>query len=135
MSKRYQLVQIPHYRFLGFIFFATVLSWGAWGLVIQKLDPYSNPELALVLFYLSIFLAFTGTFTLIFFFIKKWKTDNEIYLKHLTISLRQGFLLSFCTTVCLLLLMLGLLRLWNGLLVAALVTLLEFYWSGKDELN
>ena len=62
------------------------------------------------------------------------KEDN-VYLKHLIISLRQGVLLSACTNICLVLLMLGLLRIWNGLIIVTVMTLLEFYFSGKDELR
>ena len=128
------LLSIPHYKILAIIALATTVSWAAWLLAVMKLDPYESTDLALSLFFISIVLALTGTFTIILFFLKKWRTQDKVYVKHVTISLRQGLLLSLCTSVCLALLMLGLLRVWNGLLIVALITLIEFYFSSKDEI-
>lgn len=114
---------------------ATIVSWAAWALVILKLDPYESVDLALSLFFITSVLALSGTFTIILFFLKKWRAEDNVYLKHLIISLRQGVLLSACTNICLVLLMLGLLRIWNGLIIVTVMTLLEFYFSGKDELR
>lgn len=72
---------------------------------------------------------------MILFLLKKWRSDNEVFMKHILISVRQGFLLSSSTTLCLALLMLGLLRIWNGILIVALMMMIEFYLSGKDELD
>lgn len=132
-SKRTLLI-IPHYRILAWILSGTALSWLAWGVVLLKLDPYQEPNLALPLFFLSLFVALSGTFTLLLAFLKKWRTKDQIYVKHIMISLRQGILLSLCTTACSGLLSLGLLRVWNGLLLVTLMMLIEFFLSGKDEL-
>lgn len=126
---------LAHNRILSVIIFASVLSWLAWGIVIMNLDPYNSTGLALSLFYLSLTLALIGSFTVILFFLKKWKAKNEVYVKHIMISLRQGILLGVTTIICLSLLMFGLLRIWNGLLIVIIITLIEFYLSGKDELN
>ena len=130
-----KLLQIPHFRILFMILLATLISWSAWLLVLFKLDPFTSPKLALPLFFISSLLAFSGTFTLILFFLKRWRAGDHLYVKHITISLRQGILLSACTCLCMGLLMLGLLRIWNGLLLVAFMMLLEFYMSEKDELN
>ena len=129
------LLHIPHFKILSIIALGTLFSWGAWTLVVFKLDPFVSTELALTLFFISNVLALTGTFSIILFFLKKWRTFNEIYVKHVMISLRQGVLLSICTNICLALLFLGLLRIWNGFLIIALMMLIEFYMSGKDELD
>lgn len=125
---------IPHYRILTWILAGTLIGWVAWGVVLFKLDPYTSTSLAFPLFLLSFFVALSGTFTLVLSFLKKWKTGDQIYVKHIMISLRQGILLSLCTTICAGLLALGLLRIWNGLLLVILMMLIEFYLSGKDEL-
>ncbi len=129
------LLHIPHIRILAIIGTGTIFSWAALLLVIFKLDPYQSTELSLTLFFVSIVLALTGTFTIVLFFLKKWKSFSEVFVKHILISLRQGVLLSGTTTLCLALLMLGLLRIWNGFLIVALMMLMEFYMSGKDELE
>lgn len=129
------LLHIPHFRILSIIATGTVFSWAALLLVIFKLDPYESTELSLTLFFISVALALTGTFTIVLFFLKKWRSIGDIFIKHILISLRQGVLLSGTTTLCLALLMLGLLRIWNGFLIVALMMLMEFYMSGKDELD
>lgn len=134
MENPKSLLQIPHYRVLSMIGITTFFSWAAWALVILNLDPYESTELALSLFFITTAMALAGSFSILLFFIKKWKTEDKVFLKHLTVSIRQGILLSICTTLCLALLMLGLLRIWNGLLLVMLMTLIEFYLSSKDEL-
>ena len=125
--------QIPHFRVLSVIAFATFLSGLAWLLVLIKLDPYETIDLAISLFFLSFFFFLTGIFCLMLFFIRAFKKDHNVLVKDIFISLRQGMLLSLCTCLCLALLMLGLLRIWNGFLLVSIVTLLEFYLSqGED---
>ena len=113
----------------------TILSWAACGLVIAKLDPYIDTGPALGLFFFSAFLGLTGTFTLVLFYMKQWRIAGVHPGKHLEVSLRQGFLLGLSTILCLGLLMLGLLRIWNSLLIVLLITLIEFYFSGGEELR
>lgn len=125
---------IPHYRTLLYFAFGTAVAWAAWFVVIKKLDPFSSPNLALPLFFITTAVSLSGTFTILLSFLKKWKNRDQIYLKHVMISLRQGTLLSLCTTLCLGLLMLGFLRVWNGLILVTIMMLIEFYFSGKDEL-
>lgn len=119
---------------LAIIGTGTLFSWAAWLLVFLKLDPYESTELALSLFFISTHLALAGSFTLFLFFIKQWKAEKNVYIKHIMISLRQGILLSICTCLCLALLMLGLLRIWNGVLIVSLMMMVEFYLSGRDEI-
>lgn len=124
---------VPHYRILAIVIFATLLGWTAFFLVIQKLDPFLATSLALPLFFGSSTIALAGSFTILLFFLKKWRTHDHIYVKHILISLRQGVLLSICTNICIALLMLGLLRIWNGLIIVMIMMLIEFYMSGKDD--
>lgn len=125
---------IPHYRTLLYFGLGTALAWAGWAVVLEKLDPFTNPNLALPLFFITTFVSLSGTFTILLSLLKKWKSKDQMYLKHVMISLRQGVLLSLCTTLCLGLLMLGFLRVWNGLILVTLMMLIEFYFSGKDEL-
>lgn len=134
MPPQNQILHIPHYRILAWISVGTMIGWAAWLVVLFKLDPYRAPSLALPLFFASLFIAFSGTFTLLLSFLKKWRSHDQIYVKHIMISLRQGILLSLCTGLCSGLLILGFLRIWNGLLLVILMMLIEFYLSGKDEL-
>lgn len=129
------LLLIPQLRIVAVVLLATLVSWTGFFLVLTKLDPYSATELSLSLFFLTSLMSLTGTFGLLLFLLKKWRSEDRIYVKHVMISLRQGFLLSFCTNLCMGLLVIGLLRIWNGLLLVILIMLLEFYFSQRDDLK
>jgi hypothetical protein len=129
------LLLIPQLRIVAVVLLATLVSWTGLFLVVTKLDPYASAELALSLFFLTSMMSLTGTFALMLFLFKKWRSEDRIYVKHVTISLRQGFLLSLCTNLCLAFLMFGLLRMWNGLLLVILIMLMEFYLSQRDDLK
>lgn len=129
------LLLIPQLRIVAVVLLATLVSWTGLFLVVTKLDPYSSTELALAFFFITSFMSLTGTFALLLFLLKKWRSEDRIYVKHVMISLRQGFLLSLCTNLCLALLMFGLLRLWNGFLLVIFIMLLEFYLSQHDDLK
>lgn len=107
------------------------LSWAAWSIVILKLDPYESTGMALGLFFVSLLFALIGTFTLLGFGLRRWVGKQEIYYHHLTVSLRQGLLLSLCTVSSMGLLILGLLTWWNGLLMVIAAVLVELYLTSK----
>jgi len=138
MKKVENVRNTQHYRVISLLAIATSISWAGWIVVVNKMDPLLNIQEvygpAIALFYLSTFFSLSGTFSILLFFLKKWRTEDKIYIKHITISLRQGILLSICTTICMSLLMLDLLRVWNGLLIVFLMMLIEFYLSSKDDL-
>lgn len=135
MHRDFETLKKPHQKVLFIIGLASFISWSAWAMVIFNLDPFQSAGLSLPLFFISLSLALVGTYTIVLFYLKKMRSKIEVYTKHVMISLRQGILLGLCTILCLALLMLGLLRIWNGLLIVFLITMIEFYLSGKDELN
>lgn len=119
-------------QYLWTIGLTALVSWAAWGMVIAKLDPYESTSLALGLFFISLFFAFIGSFTVIGFGLRRWIGKNEIYYHHLSVSLRQGLLLSLCTLLCIGFLMLGVLKWWNGLLVVTMAVLVEMYITSRN---
>ena len=121
-----------HRQYLITIGLTAALSWVAWIIVILKLDPYESTGMALGLFFVSLLFALIGTFTLLGFGLRRWIGKQEIYYHHLTVSLRQGLLLSICTLICIMLLILGLLTWWNGLLLVTVAVLIELYLTSKN---
>lgn len=111
---------------------AALVSWLAFYVVIDKLDPFASTGLALAMFFVSLFFALTSTFTVIGFYIRVWFNRNEIYYDHINVSLRQGILLTLITLGCLLFQLLNVLTWWSGLLLIAAVTMIEFYLVAKD---
>jgi hypothetical protein len=121
-----------HNTYLTAILIATFLSWASWFVVLYKLSPFSQPVLALSLFYASLFIALAGTFALIFYFLRVWANKKEIYNVHLNTSLRQGVLLSAMIIIGLAFQRLRVLTWWDGILLLAIVLLVEFYFSSRD---
>jgi hypothetical protein len=121
-----------HGPYLIAIAIATLFSWASWVVVINELSPFTQPAWALSLFFASLFFALTGTFTLIIYSLKVWGNKREIYNKHLNTSIRQGVLLSAMICVGLFFERLKVLTWWDGLLLLAIVLLIEFYFMSRE---
>ena len=126
---------MSHNKYLTIIGSAGALSWLAWILVLNKLDPFESTGLALGLFFLSLFFALTCSFTVAGFYFRVWLNKNEIYYSHINVALRQGILLTLIAIGCLLFQLLGVLTWWSGMLFIGAVTLVEFYFMAKEEAN
>ncbi|HCW32836.1 MAG: hypothetical protein UT55_C0093G0009 [Candidatus Peregrinibacteria bacterium GW2011_GWE2_39_6] len=118
-------------RYLLPMAIVSFLGWMAWVIVIFKLDPFESTGWILVLFFLSLFLALIGSFTLLGFGLRCWLGKEEVSYYHLTVALRQGILLSLCTLLCVGFLMLGILKWWNGFLLLIIAVLVESFITGR----
>jgi len=125
---------MAHRNYLFIILGISVLAWTGFITVLFKFDPFFNTSTALAFFYLSLFIALTGTFTLIGYFFRIWLYRNEIFYVHLNISLRQGVLLTLIAVSCFVLLMLKVLTWWSGGLVIFASLLVELYFASKEDL-
>lgn len=121
-----------HQTYLIGMLITAILGWASWLVVLYKLSPFSEQALSLGLFYGSLFIALSGTLSLIFYFLKAWKNKQEIYNAHLNSSLRQGILLSVMTITGLAFQRLRVLTWWDSLLLLAIVLLIEFYFNSRD---
>lgn len=121
-----------HNTYITAILIATFFSWASFIVVIYKLSPFSQPTLSLSLFYSSLFIAMAGTFALAFYFLRVWANKKEIYNVHLNTSLRQGILLSAMVVVGLAFQRLRVLTWWDGLLLLAIILLIEFYFMSRN---
>lgn len=123
---------MTHHKYLSVIGVAGIVSWIAWVVVINKLDPLQSPGLALGLFSLSLFFALTCTFTVLGFYFRMWLNKNEVFYNHIHIAFRQGLLLTVISLGCLMFLLLDVLTWWSGLLLIGVVTLVEFYFAVRE---
>lgn len=122
----------PEKKYIRPLIVASIISWLGWMVVVMKLDPFESTGLALSLFFLSLLIALTCTFSTLGFYLRKWVTMNEANISYINTSIRQGLLLALCTLICLSFLMLGVLTWWNGLLVVVVIILLESYITSKN---
>lgn len=123
---------MSHHRYLSIIAIAGALSWIAWIVVINKLNPYESTGLALAFFFLSLFVALACTFGVAGFYFRVWLQRNEVYYNHINISFRQGFLLALIAIGCLAFQLMRILTWWSGLLFISAVTLVELYFMAKE---
>jgi hypothetical protein len=111
---------------MAVIMFSSVLSWLSFFLVINRLDPFANTATALVSYYITLFLALTGTFTIIGFYIRLWWLKNSLYYHNINISFRQGFLVALGVCAMLGFQSLRILNWWDGIIIVIIVTIIEF---------
>ena len=118
--------------YISTILIASLFGWVSWFVVVYKLSPFSQQSLSLSLFYLSLFVALSGSFALLLYFLRVWANKKEIYNAHLNASLRQGVLLSMMIVIGLAFQRLRVLTWWDGLLLLAIILLIEFYFMNRD---
>ncbi len=128
----HKIVPNDYKQYLIIIAITAIMSWAAWGMVITKLDPFESTSLALGLFFTSLFFAMIGSFTLLGFGLRRWLGKDEVHYHHLSVSLRQGFLLSLCTLLCIAFLIVGVLKWWNGLLLVTIAVLIEMILTSRS---
>lgn len=129
-------------RYLLTIGLVALVGWGSFALVLNRLEPCISPgEVTLchaiapgglTLFFLSLSCALLATFIVLGFAMRIWMNNYEIFKEHLAVSVRQGILLTLCTLGALILLLLNSLTWWSGLLLIALIMLIELYFSHEE---
>lgn len=123
---------MTHLKYISIIGISGLLAWIGWILIVIKLSPYESMGLSFSLFFITLFIALTSTFTVFGFYFRVWLFKNEIFYQHINISLRQGLFLSFIAILCLLFQLMKVLSWWSGLLLVIIAVLLEFYFSARD---
>lgn len=123
---------MTHNRYIAYIAGAGGLAWLGFLLVITRLSPYENMEMALSFFFLTLFIALSSTLGVIGFYFRVWLYKNEIFYRHIGVALRQGVFLSLITVFCLVFQIIKVLTWWSGLLLILISVLLEFYFSSRD---
>lgn len=111
---------------------ATVLGWASWFVVLNKMGPFVPGYLPLVLFYASLFIALTGTFALLVYYLREW-LGNKAEGAYFNTALREGTLLSIMINTGLIFQRLRVLTWWDALLLLLIIILLEFYVLASND--
>jgi hypothetical protein len=113
-------------QYLIFMAIGTAICWTAWYFVILNVDPTETGIIGLFFFYISFFLALTGTFSVIGFLARRWIVKNEDALfHHVRHTFRHAILVSSLVLVALILFQQKILNLWNGILLLIIFLALE----------
>ena len=119
------------YYIIG-IFITAILGWASWLVVINNISPFISGYLALVLFYASLFIALTGTFSILNYYLRITINKGKNYFQHLNTALRQGSLLSMMVCIGLAFQRLRVLTWWDALLLLIIVLLIEYYFMSRE---
>ena len=119
-------------RYVLSLVLASTASFGSLYLVLTKLDPFSDELLAIVLFFVSLFLFVSSFLSLIGYAIRITFYSDELFLNHFNVSMRQGLILGICICAIMGLQIIRTLTWWNGLIVVLISFFMELYFVAKE---
>ncbi|MEK7647595.1 MAG: hypothetical protein AAB384_00985 [Patescibacteria group bacterium] len=120
-------------QYLLFMTAATLLCFGALYFVMMSVDPYTASAAGLSLFFVALFLSLFGLFSLIVFAIESFFSRSEtVAFRMVRKSFRQAVLFSVLVTVVLLMARAQYLYWWTLILLAVIVSCVEFLWSSRS---
>ncbi|MDF2378979.1 MAG: hypothetical protein P1V18_02010 [Candidatus Gracilibacteria bacterium] len=96
------------------------------------MDPFDDEQLAVALFFVSLFLLTSSLTSLVGYFIRVVFYRSELFLNHFNVSLRQGILIALGITGLFGLQVLQTLGWWNGLMVICICVFTELYFVAKE---
>ncbi|HRH32646.1 MAG TPA: hypothetical protein PK720_00625 [bacterium] len=113
--------------YLMFMTIATLIFWLALGLIVVNIDPTATTLSGIILFYILLLCAISGTGSIIGFIIRFYALKQELVSQSVLIAFRQALLASVLVTSVLFLFSQKLFSWLNvGLLILAL-SALEFF--------
>jgi len=120
-------------QYITIMLIATVLCWTSWVFVIINIDPFEARALSFSFFYISLFFALVGTFSVIIFGVYSFFLHkNEPMFRSVQKSFRDSLIVSLFLTILLFLQGKNLLNIWNTIvLFAALISLSIFFIFNK----
>ena len=111
------------------ILVGTLLCLFSLGSIIAFTDPYNAGLLTHIFFYLSLFLAVLGLFTVLGLGIRQRFVSGGIYLINLSVSFRQALLLGILVISSLILQSKGLLFWWVELSLILFLVFIELFMN------
>ncbi len=121
---------LKHY--LALLVAGTALCWVAWLVVLFKINPFVSGFIGLASFFVALFLALLGTFSLLGFVFRKTFSRDTVAFHHIGVSMRQALFFSLIVTLVLLLRGVGLYTWWIMLFLVAGFTVLEFFFLARE---
>lgn len=120
-------------RYLTFIAVGTGISWLAWLLVLLRVSPDQVGGWGIALFFISLFMALWGTFSLLGMVVRFLFLKQEIIYYQVVNSYRQGAFAGLILVLILLLQSLRILSWWNALLLVIGLSVFEYYFLSKQK--
>jgi len=112
-------------KYLAVMVIATAVCWTVFLFVASVINPEATNGIGFFLFYLSLFMAFSGTAALIGFLIRFVALKRELAFHAVRIAFRQSFLFSLFVISVLILLSQGLFNWLNLLMLIVVFVIIE----------
>ncbi len=124
-------------KYLILMSFASIVCWAAFVLVVYHMNPVGSGIIALIFFYLSLFLAVVGTFAIIGFLLRSKILGGELVFKQVAVTFRQALWFGVLAVFSLWLQSKNLLTWYNLNLLIIVLLILEFFFlsTGKGKVN
>jgi hypothetical protein len=107
----------------------TALSWAAVIMIVTMIDPTGSRWPVFLVFYVSLFLAVGGTFSVIGFLSRVAVLGQRLHLsRQVAVSFRQAVMVAVMTIALLLLQSKTMLTWWNAALIIGTLTLFESFF-------
>jgi len=117
-------------RNLFFLFSITLFGVAGTILALFNYNPYDSGINVFFYFYISLIIALTGIISIAIFYAKtRLYQTNSSHIRLFWPSIRQGFLVSLCVVVIMLLKGMKLLDYWVGIPIIFAITLLELFFQ------
>ncbi len=120
-------------RYLTIMALTTLMCWGAFVVVLFRIDPKTGGALGLALFFIALFFALWGSLSLIGFFARYAIHRQTVPFRHIGVSLRQSLWFTILLCLSLFLLSQELLVWWMSLLLVVCLTVLEGFFISRTK--
>lgn len=118
--------------YIFIIFCINLFSLGYLIMILFNYNPYYADNFTITMFFISLFLFLSSILSLIGFYIRIKIYNNEVFYANFAPSLRQAILISLVIVGLMVLNSLKVLTLWDGLMFAFSILLLELYFQNKQ---
>lgn len=110
----------------------TAVCWGAFILVLFRIDPYTAGSIGLLLFFVALFFAIWGTLSLLGFVFRFIFLKDAIPFRFIGVSLRQAFWFAIISCLTLFLASQRLFTWWAGVLLVLGLAILEGFFLARS---
>lgn len=105
----------------------TFLAWIGWAFVLLKVNPDEGGFIGFLLFYLTLLIALTGTFSLLGIFFRVYiKKRHHVVIREVHIAFRHAVFMASMAVTSLALSAQGWLTWWVFLLLLAIIAIFEY---------
>ncbi|MBU0706752.1 hypothetical protein KKG41_00055 [Patescibacteria group bacterium] len=122
-------------NFLVLMTIVTTICWIGWITVLFYINPDGAGFIGQVLFFVSLFFALIGTFSILGFFLRVWFSKKEMVFQHVGKAFRQAFLFSLLIVGSLILQGMRIFTWWNATLFIICVAMLELFFLTRKEIK